>query len=352
MLNDFTPFHKFVDVRGVRLHCVEMGEGPLVILVHGFPESWYSWRHQLAAIARQGYRVVALDQRGYGSSSKFAWTDSYRIGCMVDDLVGLIAALGEKTAVLVGHDWGSVVAWTTAWLHPEVVAGVVGIAVPFSGRGQVALPGNPFGERPPSEIDRIISGPDKDFYQVRFAEMTDIIDEIEADVRGWVGGITWSVSGDALSAAGYSPDGHDPVEFIRASPMCLTPGTTMRAQFAMPEIWPDWFTEADLDVFVDTLQMSGFSGPLSYYHNMENNWRDLAEFAGRSVTSPSLFIGGEFDVCTHWGADAIAQADQHMSNWMGSRIVSGAGHWIQQEKPGEVNSILLEFLHSVRGLPQ
>ncbi len=134
--------------------------------------------------------------------------------------------------------------------------------------------------------------------------------------------------------------------------MCLTPGTTMRAQFAMPEIWPDWFTEADLDVFVDTLQMSGFSGPLSYYHNMENNWRDLAEFAGRSVTSPSLFIGGEFDVCTHWGADAIAQADQHMANWMGSRIVSGAGHWIQQEKPGEVNSILLEFLHSVRGLPQ
>lgn len=347
-LEDFAPYHKFANVRGVRLHYVEMGEGPLVILVHGFPELWFSWRHQLPAIAAQGFRVVAYDQRGYGSSSKFGGTDRYRMRYLVEDLVGLIAALGEETAILIGHDWGAPVVWTTAWLHPEVVDAVAGIAVPFSGRGQVALPGNPFGELPPSQMDQIISGPDKDFYQVLFGRMTAIFDEIEDDLAGWVKGITWSVSGDALAAAGYSPDGIDPVEFIRASPMCLVPGTQMRSQFAMPETMPEWFTEADLAVFVDALQMSGFAGPLSYYYNMENNWHDLEPFVGKPVECPAMFIGGEYDVCTHWGADAIEQAPKHIPNWLGSKIVAGAGHWVQQEKHQETNAILTEFLTTIR----
>ena len=201
-LQDFETCHRHVNVRGVRLHYVEKGEGPLVVLIHGFPELWYSWRHQIPAIAAQGYRVVAVDQRGYGSSSKFGGPDQYRLRHMVDDIVALIAALGDESAILIGHDWGAVVAWTAAWLHPEVVGGVVGIAIPFSGRGQIALPGNPFGELPPSQIDPIISGPDKIFYQEHFGGMAAIFDEIEVDLARGVNGITWSVSGAALAAAG------------------------------------------------------------------------------------------------------------------------------------------------------
>lgn len=346
-LDDFAPYHKFVNVQGARLHYVEMGKGPLVILVHGFPELWYSWRNQIPAIAKQGFRVVAYDQRGYGSSSKFGDARHYSLCSLVADLVGLISALGEETAILIGHDWGAPVVWTAACLHPELVDGVMGIAIPFSGRGQIALPNNPFGELPPSQIDRIISGPDKEFYQVRFGEMTSIFDEIECDLRGWVRGITWSVSGQALAAAGYAPDGVDPVEFIRASPMCVPPGTAMRSQFATPETMPDWFTEADLDVFVDALQMSGFAGPLSYYRNMEQNWQDLEAIVGKPVQSPAMFVGGEYDVCTHWGADAIEQAPQHIPNWLGSRIIAGAGHWIQQEKPDDTNVVIAEFLNKV-----
>lgn len=347
-LQDFETCHRHVNVRGVRLHYVEMGEGPLVVLIHGFPELWYSWRHQIPAIAAQGYRVIAVDQRGYGSSSKFGGPDQYRLRNMVDDIVALIAALGEESAILIGHDWGAVVAWTAAWLHPEVVDGVTGIAIPFSGRGQIALPGNPFGELPPSQIDPIISGPDKIFYQEHFGGMAAIFDEIEADLASWVKGITWSVSGEALAATGYAPDGIDPVEFIRASPMCVPHGAKLSDLFAIPATMPDWFNDADLEVFVDALQLSGFAGPLSFYRNMEDNWNELAPFVGKPVECPSMFIGGEFDVCTHWGADAIEQAPDHIPNWLGARIVAGAGHWIQQEKPDETNAILTEFLSSLR----
>ena len=192
--------HRLLSVNGVRLHFVEEGEGPLVVLVHGFPELWYSWRFQLPAIAAAGYRVVAIDQRGYGRSSKFWKTDAYRIHALVDDLVGLVHALGEQQAILVGHDWGAPVAWSAAWLHPEIFRGVLGMSVPFSGRGLIALPGNPFGERPPHEIHRLVAGPSQDFYQEYFSALGPIIDEIEVDLRGWVRDLMWTVSGDAAIA--------------------------------------------------------------------------------------------------------------------------------------------------------
>ena len=155
---------RLVNVNGVRLHVVEQGEGPLVVLVHGFPELWYSWRFQLPAVASAGFRAVAFDQRGYGRSSKFWNTHAYTIHRLVDDVVGLVQALGERRAILIGHEWGAPVVWTAAWLHPEMFRGVLGMCVPFSGRGVIALPGNPFGERPPHEMHRIMSGPDQDFY--------------------------------------------------------------------------------------------------------------------------------------------------------------------------------------------
>lgn len=333
---------------GARLHVVEEGEGPLVILVHGFPELWYSWRFQLPALAAAGYRAVAFDQRGYGRSSKFWRPDAYRIHRLVDDLVGLVSALGEREAVLVGHDWGAPVAWTAAWLHPGVFRGVLGMSVPFSGRGLIALPGNPFGERPPHEIHRDVAGPDQDFYQEYFGTLGPVIDEIEEDLRGWVRDLVWSVSGDALAAAGFSPEGRDPVALIRESALCVPRGRRMRERFATPATMPAWFTERDLDVFVDALECGGFAGPLAYYHNLEQDWHDLAEVAQRPLEVPAMFLGAEYDVATWWGAEAIARAAERIPNWLGSRVLPGCGHWLQQERADETNAVLLEFLRALR----
>lgn len=343
--------HAFVTANGARIHTVEMGEGPLVILVHGFPELWYSWRFQIPAIANAGYRVVAIDQRGYGSSSKFWRTDSYRLSCMVADLAALVPALGEISAILIGHDWGAPVVWTAAWRRPDLFSAVLGMSVPFSGRGQIALPGNPFGEVPPHVIHRAISGPDLDFYQVYFGGLGGIIEEIEEDLRGWVRDLTWTVSGEAAIAAGLSFEGQDPVGLIRGGALCLAPGARMRDRFITPETMPDWFTDTDLDVFAGALQRGGMSGPLSYYHNIDNNWLDLADMAGRPLTVPAMFLGAQYDVGAWWGEEAIARAGEHIPNWMGARTLQGAGHWLQQEKPDATNAVVLEFLRALRPGP-
>jgi pimeloyl-ACP methyl ester carboxylesterase len=340
--------HRLLDVNGVRLHVVEEGEGPLVILVHGFPELWYSWRFQLPVIAAAGYRVVALDQRGYGRSSKFWSTDAYRIGPLVQDLVGLVAALGAQDAILIGHDWGAPIVWSAAWMHPEIFKGVMGMSVPFSGRGLIALPGNPFGERSPHEIHQAIAGPGNDFYQVYFSGLGPIIDEIEADLSAWVRDLMWTVSGDALASAGFSLERADPVELIRGSALCLPLGQRMRERFMTPERMPAWLTEEDLAVFVDALERGGFSGPLSYYHNLENDWNDLAPLQGRPMVVPAMFLGAEYDVATWWGAEAIERAGEVMPNWMGGRVLKGAGHWLQQERAAETNAVMLDFLRALR----
>ena len=337
--------HRLLTVNGARIHAVIAGEGPLVLLLHGFPELWYSWRFQLPALAAAGYRAVAIDLRGYGRSSKFWDPAAYHINRLVADAVGVVHALGEARAVVVGHDWGAPVAWTSAWLHPEVFRGVVGMSVPFSGRGLIALPGNPFGERPPHVVHRELSGPDADFYQAYFGTLGPIIDEIETDLRGWVRDLVYSVSGEAMRAAGVDFAARDPIELIRAGALCIPHGTRMRDRLRRaPAPPPAWFTEADLDVFVAALVGGGFAGPLCYYRNLERDWEALGSHADRPLTAPALFIGGSHDIATNWGREAIARAPERIANWLGSRVLAGAGHWLQQEQPAETNAALLEFL--------
>lgn len=338
---------RMIQAGDARLHIVEEGKGPLVILVHGFPELWYSWRFQIPAIAKMGYRVVALDQRGYGSSSKFWNPDAYRLRPLVGDLIALVKALGEESAILIGHDWGAPVVWTAAWQHPEIFRGVLGMSVPFSGRGQIALPGNPFGEMPPHEIHEKISGPDADFYQIYFGALEGIIDEIEVDLRSWVRDLMWTVSGDAAAGAGINLKDTDPVQWTRDGALCLPHGQKMKARFAMPEKMPQWLTDEDLDVFVAALQGGGFSGPLSFYRNLENNWHDLADMADKKLVVPAMFLGAEYDVATWWGKEAIDRAPEVMTNWMGAHVINGAGHWLQQERPEETNRVVGQFLSSL-----
>ncbi|MCX2932537.1 alpha/beta hydrolase [Mycobacterium sp. CVI_P3] len=338
--------HRHIDCRGTRIHAVEEGEGPLVILVHGFPESWYSWRHQIPALAAAGYRVLAIDQRGFGRSSKFRVNSAYRIDKVVADIEALLDAYGERQAVVVGHDWGAPVAWTFAWLHPERCRGVVGVSVPFAGRGLIGLPGCPFGETRPRDYHIELAGPGRTFYQDYFSEQDAIIDEIEEDLRKWFLGLTYTVSGDAVAAAlaaGHVPPA-DPVEALRYGPLCMADGSRLDDAFVWPESMPEWFTDEDLDFYVNEFERAGFSGGLAFYHNADAGWEVLDEVENLPLTPPSMFIGGEYDIATAWGAEAIERAEEKMSDYRGSHIIPSAGHWIQQESPAETNRLLLEFL--------
>jgi pimeloyl-ACP methyl ester carboxylesterase len=309
-----------VPVEGGRIHLVEQGDGPVVLLVHGFPESWYSWRHQLPVLAEAGYKAVAIDVRGYGRSSKPVAVDEYRLVRLVADNVGVLDALGESTAVVVGHDWGSPIAWTSALLRPDRFRALATLSVPYA---------SPSPTRPTDAFRRL--GGDEEFYISYFQEPGRAEAEIEEDVRGWLRGFYITASGDAPP----STDG---------TMATVRPGGKLKDRFAQPEELPGWLTEDDLDFYVGEFERTGFTGPLNRYRCVDLDWRDLAAFTRRPITVPSLFMGGELDGPTIWGAGAIARFGETLPDLRGSHILPGSGHWVQQERPREVNKLLLEFL--------
>lgn len=313
-----------MSANGIRLHCVEAGTGPLVLLVHGFPESWYSWRHQIIALAEAGYRAVAIDVRGYGRSSQPTNVDAYRMVNLVADNVELMRALGEDTAVIVGHDWGAPIAWTSALLRPDVFRAVAGLSVPYS----------PPGDTRPSEAFRAIGQMlGEEFYVEYFQQVGRAEAEIEADVRRWLLGFTFSASGDA------------PLPDPAAGTIASVPhGARMSDRFTIPDTMPAWFTEEDLDVYVSEFERTGFFGPLNRYRNVDRDFEDLAAHRGQPIVVPALFIGGDRDGPTQWGAASIAAFAQTLPRLHRSLVLEGCGHWTQQERPDDVNAALLEFL--------
>ncbi|MEU7916531.1 alpha/beta fold hydrolase [Microbispora bryophytorum] len=316
--------HRSVSVPGGRIHVAEQGSGPLVLLVHGFPESWYSWRHQLPALAQAGYRAVALDVRGYGRSSKPAAEDGYRMLALVEDNVALVHALGEESAAIIGHDWGSNIAATSALLHPEAFRAVGLLSVPY------APPGGP---RPTDVFAQM--GGDEEFYVSYFQEPGRAEAEMEPDVRGWLAGLYAALSGETMPG----PDAPDP-HFV-------SPGATLRDRFPSGRL-PSWLTEEDLEVYAGEFERTGMTGALNRYRNMDRDWEDLAGFNGAPIKQPSLFIGGSLDASTTWMADAINAYPATLPGLVSSRLLEGCGHWVQQERPDEVNQLLTEWL---RGLP-
>jgi pimeloyl-ACP methyl ester carboxylesterase len=316
--------HHSVACNGIRLHYVACGQGPMVILVHGFPESWYSWREQLPALADAGYRAVAVDVRGYGRSSKPVRVDDYRMVSKVGDMADLVRVLGCGTATLVGHDWGAPIAWTSALLRPDLFTAVAGLSVPY------APPAAPT-EPPPTARMRAMAG-DDEFYVEYFQQVGRAEAEIEADVRRWLLGFYWCASGDVVNGPNIA---------------VVERGRRLSDKFVFPERMPSWLNDADLDVYTREFEYSGFFGPLSRYRNVDRDFVDLAAFAGRPIEQPSLFIGGSKDGPTIWGAPAIQRFPQTLPNLYRSEIIDGAGHWIQQERPRETNALLLEFLAQV-----
>ncbi|MFD1860806.1 alpha/beta hydrolase [Aeromicrobium camelliae] len=320
--------HGTEQVNGIDLHWVEAGEGPLVLLIHGFPESWYSWRYQLPVLADAGYRAVAIDVRGYGESGRPHAVEEYRMLRHVADNLALLEVLGETQAVVVGHDWGAPIAWASAHLRPDVFRAVAGLSVPFTHSG--------FSR--PTESFAAMGG-DEEFYISYFQEPGRAEAEIEADVRGWLRGMYFTASGEgvrAAKAAGLGPS------------MLIASGGRMCDRFVEPEQPPVWLTEDDLDFYVGEFERSGFTGPLHRYRNVDRDWEDLSVFRGRPIEVPALFIGGELDGPTRWGSRAIERFPQTLPRLTRAEILPGCGHWVQQERPDDVNALLLEFLDTVR----
>lgn len=315
--------HRLVPSPAGRIHLVEQGSGPLVLLVHGFPESWYSWRHQLPALAEAGYRAVAIDVRGYGRSSRPGDVAGYRMLDLVEDNVAVVRALGERSAVVVGHDWGSVVAANSALVRPDMFRAVGLLSVPYTPRG---------GPRP-SEVFAAMGG-EEEFYVGYFQEAGRAEAEIEPDVRGWLAGFYAALSADTMPAQD-APDPH-----------FVSRGGRLRDRFPVGRL-PGWLSEADLDVYAGEFERTGLTGALNRYRSMDRDWADLADYDGAPVTQPSLFLGGALDASTTWLADAVAAYPSTLPGLLCSRILDGCGHWIQQERPEEVNRLLTGWLSSL-----
>ncbi|MFG2461584.1 alpha/beta fold hydrolase [Streptomyces sp. NPDC048523] len=313
--------HRTVEGPAGRLHLVEQGTGPLVLLVHGFPESWYSWRRQLPALAAAGYRAVAIDVRGYGRSSKPAAIDAYRMLDLVEDNVAVVRALGEESAVVVGHDWGSNIAAASALLHPGDFRAVGLLSVPY------APPGGPR----PTDIFGQIGGPEQEFYVSYFQEPGRAETEIDPDVRGWLAGFYAALSADTMPAEG-EPDPH-----------FVTLGCQLRDRFPVGPL-PAWLSEEDLDVYAGEFERTGLTAALNRYRNMDRDWEDLAPHRGAPIKQPSLFIGGALDASTIWMSDAIDAYPTTLPRLSASHLLEGCGHWIQQERPDEVNRLLTDWL--------
>ncbi|MEU3183967.1 alpha/beta hydrolase [Streptomyces sp. NPDC006923] len=315
--------HRLIASPAGRTHLVSEGSGPLVLMVHGFPESWYSWRHQLPVLAAAGYRAVAIDVRGYGRSSAPDGAAAYRMLDLVEDNVAVVRALGAESAVIIGHDWGSTIAANSALTRPDVFRAVALLSVPYTPRG------GPL----PSEVFARMGG-DEEFYVSYFQQPGRAEAEIEPDVRGWLAGFYAALSADTMPAPG-SPDPH-----------FVSRGGKLRDRFPVGRL-PAWLSQDDLDVYAGEFERTGMSGALNRYRNMDRDWKDLAGFDGAPVTQPSLFLGGALDASTTWLADAIKAYPTTLPGLRSSHVLDGCGHWIQQERHTEVNRLLLRWLASL-----
>ena len=312
--------HRTIETNGIRMHLAEQGVGPLVVLCHGFPELWYSWRHQLAALADAGFHAVAPDMRGYGGTEAPEAIDQYTLFHIVGDIVSLVGGLGETQAVIVGHDWGATAAWRAALLRPDIFRGVVALSVPFRPRGPV----RPTTAMPQTE--------DAVFYQLYFQTPGLAEAEYDPNARAVFRLGMIAISGDA-------PPGTPPFGMVPRQ------GRPFRWDAPPPPL-PKWLTEADVDIYTREFSRTGFRGGLNWYRNIDRNWELSASLAGAKIRVPALYIAGDRDPVIRFpGMDrAIADLKGWVPELRATVILPGCGHKTQEERPAEVNAAIIDFL--------
>ena len=307
--------HRTIETNGINVHLAEAGEGPVVLLLHGFPELWYSWRHQLPALADAGYHAVAPDIRGYGQSDAPHEIEAYSMKEMTADAIGILDALDVETAVVIGHDWGAAIAWNCALHYPERVRAVGGLSVPF-------LPRPPM---PPIQFMTKAFG-DNFFYILYFQEPGVAEAEFEANVRR-------SLRLFMRSAPEASPES--------AATPAKKKGAKLFDGVPEPEAMP-WLTAADLDVYTGEFERTGFRGGLNRYRNMDRDWEELPQLADKKIEQPALFITGERDPVA--GFTSLDGMKKQLEDLRVLEVVPAVGHWTQQEAPDAVNGKINEFL--------
>ena len=316
---------RMIETNGVTLRVLDEGSGPAVLLLHGFPELAYSWRHQIAPLVAAGYRVIVPDQRGYGGSSRPEAITDYDITHLTDDLVGVLDALGEDNAVIVGHDWGSFVASHFAQLQPGYTKALVNMSVPHLPRGPVSV----------IEGLKAVFGEDNFFYILYFQEVGPADEELSRDPRRTM---TRLLCGTSVSEGASLLDPNDMAKDGRGFVDRLPPE---------PTELPAWITQAEVDHYVEEFTRTGFTGGINWYRNFHRNWELTPQLDGVKIAVPSLFIGGALDPVVVMSPPS---AGHHvLSDHRGDVLVDGAGHWVQQEKPAEVNAPLIQFLDDVHG---
>ncbi|MET0182821.1 MAG: alpha/beta hydrolase [Caulobacterales bacterium] len=311
-----------IETNGIRLRAAVQGQGPLIVMIHGFPESWYSWRHQMLPFAAAGFTACAIDVRGYGGSDRPRDASDYDAQTITADIAGVIDALSPGApAILIGHDWGAPLAWDTALLYPDRVRAVAGLAVPYLGHGKT-----PFVDI----MREIFTKRGKFFYQVYFQDEGVAEAEFEADVRSALRRMYFAGAGEGLGS--WTPDKPADSKMLEGLPD--------------PQPFPAWLTEDDIDYYVDEFERSGFRGPLNRYRNFERDTAFFAQRADNVLHQPALFIAGERDLALNLipGADLVAMMKRNMSDLRGVHILPGIGHWTQQEAPEETTCLLIDWL--------
>jgi epoxide hydrolase A/B len=313
--------HRSIEANGISMHIAEAGSGPLVLMCHGFPESWHSWRHQLKALAEAGYHAVAPDMRGYGKTDQPRDIDQYSMLHLVGDMVGLVGALGSSEAAIVGHDWGAPVAWHAALFRPDIFKVIAALSVPFRPRGPVP----PTSVMPQTET--------KVFYQLYFQEPGVAEREFERDVQK-------SIVSTLVGGSGKT----EPADPSNVGMVPRDGGWL--SVFKMPSSLPAWLTQQDIDFYVGEFTRAGFRGGLNWYRNVDRNWQLLAPWAGARVSVPALYMVGDRDLVYRFpGMDQLVpNLGRFVPNLRETIILEGCGHWTQQERPAEVNAALLAFL--------
>jgi pimeloyl-ACP methyl ester carboxylesterase len=307
---------------GLTQQILEAGSGPLVLLIHGFPELGISWRAQVQALAEAGYHAVAPDMRGYGGTDKPEARDAYSILHLVGDMVDLVRALGETSCVVVGHDWGAPVAWHCALMRPDLFRAVFGLSVPFQ-------PRRPKG--PPTAAMAAISkrlGLGQ-LYISQF-QADDAHAAFEADIAA------------GLRKGLYAYDGATPDD--RQSTGFIPEGETFLSTVPDDAPLPPWMTPDHFAEYVAAFSAGGFRGPLDWYRNLDRNWALTAHLQDARIRVPAAFVVGDRDPVHHYAGQHEAGLKDWAPDLRTQVVVPGAGHWIQQERPDEVNQLLLEFL--------